>query len=100
MDDVDYMQQLFLLMYDAEKQTFVSWTRVATFLGAEGFINKMASWLTNKELIQRNYNWSLNPDTGEAETDSIRTHILENHIFKVQETKVTNNDLDKKYPLI
>lgn len=102
--EVDHMQQLFLLSYDADKQAIVNSTKVATFFGAEGFINQMASWFVPKDghyqVFMRNNNWSIDMNTQiEIETDSIRTYIFENHQFTAQSTVKTSERLKRQFPL-
>ena len=102
--EADHMQQLFLLTYDAEKQVFIGWTKVASFFGAEGFINQMASWIVakddNYEVFMRNNNWSVDVVKEiETETDSMRTYIFENHQFTPKSTVKTSELLKRQFPL-
>ena len=100
----DHMQQLFLLAYDADKQAFVSSTKVASCFGAESFINTMASWIVPKEdtyqVFMRNHNWSIDiANKVEIETDSVRTYIFDQHQFTSKSTIKTSEVLKKQFPL-
>lgn len=103
--EAEHMQQLFLLTYDADKQSFVSSKKVASFFGAEGFINRMASWIIPSDnayqVFMRNHNWSIDVvKETESETDSIRTYIFENHQFTPKSTVKTSKALNKQFPLV
>ena len=103
--EADYMQQLFLLTYDAEKKAFVNSTKVASFFGAEGFINQMASWIVPNgdtyQVFMRNNNWSVDVvNETESETDSIRTYIFENHRLTPKSTVKTSKKLERQFPLV
>ena len=102
--EANHMQQLFLLAYDTDKQAFVSSTKVASFFGVEGFINRMASWVTPKgdtyQVTMRNNNWSINAaNNTERETDSIKTYIFDDHQFTPKSTVKTSEILKKQFPL-
>ena len=99
----DHMQQTFLLAYDKEKGvTHIK--KVASYFGAEGFINQSASWIIRSdstiEMMMRNNNWSIKPDIGETSTDSIRVYRFENNIFAKQSTKGTTSALKKQFPFL
>lgn len=105
MSEADHMQQLFLLNYNADKQAFTSATKVASFFGAEGFINQMASWIVPNnntyQVFMRNSNWSIDVvNETETETDSIRTYIFYNHQFTPKSTVKTSKALKKQFPLV
>jgi hypothetical protein len=102
---VEHMQQLFLLTYAPEKKAFVASTKVASFFGAEGFINRMASWIVpnndSYKVVMRNSNWSVDVARNiETETDSVRTYIFDDHQFIPKSTIKTSEELKIQFPLI
>lgn len=102
--EADYMQELFLFVFD-DKNAFTDSKKVASFYGAEGFINQSASWLSKKDgkysLIMRNYNWSLSMPSGkEKKSEELRTYSFDNYRFKEEDTHFMSELEKKKYPFI
>ena len=102
--EADYMQELFLFIFN-DKNTCTDWKKVASFYGAEGFINQSASWLSKANgrysLVMRNYNWSISMPSGkEKKAEEIRKYIFSNHQFEVEDTHFIKPSEKKKYPFI
>jgi hypothetical protein len=102
--EANYMQELFLFLFD-DKNALTDSKKVASFYGAEGFINQSASWLSKKDskysLIMRNYNWSMSMPSGkEKQSEELRTYSFDKNRFKEEDTHFMSELEKKKYPFV